>query len=433
MYNFLEPKLSPKVSSSAAALDSYEVTNLISENFIIKSRGFVAHTIIKPPVDITFELICPINIHYMILWTTLGNQKCTSLEIFARTNNKEFRSIATANFTTNGIIFCNNRIYSVNNPPENIDQSFHLCFFKHTAFRSFTTASNIKVRILRTERTVPCLGKIEIWGKPSKMCSSVTINTIDRLMQKPLKVVNEGTSELKHKNAIEEWRVPEEFKDTITYEVMAIPITLPSGNTVDQSTLEKYIQNEASYGRSASDPFTGQKFTDTRKPVFNAALKTRIDMFLIKNSNQEETFTIKRTLGNKININDTQNKFNGIKRDLNDNLHKEAKKIKSNNNELMVVRNVKYNDLDENLNDAINKTINSSNFTNFTDEANVVSTTDTKSECVKCKSDNNLYVVPCNHLYCRNCLLDVCKSLKCEECGQEFSKSDPKKFHYKTN
>lgn len=51
--------------------------------------------------------------------------------------------------------------------------------------------------------------------------------------------------------------VPERFLDEITYELMALPMLLPSGHFVDRSTLEKLQHTDSVYGRPPSDPFTG--------------------------------------------------------------------------------------------------------------------------------------------------------------------------------
>lgn len=51
--------------------------------------------------------------------------------------------------------------------------------------------------------------------------------------------------------------VPEHFLDEITYELMALPMLLPSGHFVDRSTLDKLQHTDSMYGRPPSDPFTG--------------------------------------------------------------------------------------------------------------------------------------------------------------------------------
>lgn len=77
--------------------------------------------------------------------------------------------------------------------------------------------------------------------------------------------------------------VPDDFLDPITQEVMVLPMLLPSGMSVDNSTLEEHQKREATWGRAPNDPFTGVPFTATSRPVPNPQLKSRIDHFLLKN------------------------------------------------------------------------------------------------------------------------------------------------------
>lgn len=60
---------------------------------------------------------------------------------------------------------------------------------------------------------------------------------------------------------ISERDVPPEFLDKITYDVMQVPMLLPSGHCVDRSTLEKLSNSDALYGRPPTDPFTGTQMT----------------------------------------------------------------------------------------------------------------------------------------------------------------------------
>ncbi|XP_067088011.1 RING finger protein 37 [Osmerus mordax] len=76
--------------------------------------------------------------------------------------------------------------------------------------------------------------------------------------------------------------VPEEFLDPLTQEVMALPMLLPSGASVDLSTLEEYRRREATWGRAPNDPFTAVPFTPDAGPLPNPHLKSRIDRFLLQ-------------------------------------------------------------------------------------------------------------------------------------------------------
>lgn len=76
--------------------------------------------------------------------------------------------------------------------------------------------------------------------------------------------------------------VPEEFLDPITQEVMLLPMLLPNGVSVDNSTLEEYQKREATWCRPPNDPFTGVPFTASSQPLPNPQLKSRIDQFLLR-------------------------------------------------------------------------------------------------------------------------------------------------------
>lgn len=76
--------------------------------------------------------------------------------------------------------------------------------------------------------------------------------------------------------------IPEEFLDPITQEVMLLPMLLPSGVSVDNTTLEEHQKREATWGRAPNDPFTGVPFTSSSQPLPNPQLKGRIDQFLLQ-------------------------------------------------------------------------------------------------------------------------------------------------------
>lgn len=407
MYNFIESKFLPKVSTKSAALDDYEVDNLISNNSFIKSRGFLGYISTKPPVDLEFTLICPVSIHYICLDTVLGTQRSTGIEILAGNSKSEFSTIARAVFDKEGVVFCNSRIYSRNNLPVDSNKYF-VSFFRSNMFRTFLNADKLIVRIFRTERSVPCLAKIEVWGKVSKYCSAVVLNTIKDIVNQSSQLDSKPVQKYVLENV--EFEIPEDFKDALTFDLMAIPMTLPSGHSVDQSTLEKCLANDNMYGRQASDPFTGLQYTSTRKPVLNVALKARIDMFLLQNSHKSELANVKRTVGRKRVLNEQDNYYNNNKRTFNN--IQDSKDIVSSNST---------------LEEAIHKVMNSSNFIRFTE--NPAENIKTKC-CELCKEEENMYVLPCEHLYCRKCLLQICKNLTCSTCKRTFLKEQAKRYHF---
>jgi len=90
-------------------------------------------------------------------------------------------------------------------------------------------------------------------------------------------------------------RIPDRYLDEITYEIMLVPMLLPSGHYVDQSTIDKFTSTENSWGRPSADPFTGVPFSSTTKPKFCANLKTQIDKFVTQN--RQEFSDLGNTLG----------------------------------------------------------------------------------------------------------------------------------------
>ena len=55
---------------------------------------------------------------------------------------------------------------------------------------------------------------------------------------------------------------PTKLLDEITFEVMVLPMLLPSGHCVDQSTLDKLARADTACGRPPTDPFTGNLTSD---------------------------------------------------------------------------------------------------------------------------------------------------------------------------
>ena len=172
----------------------------------------------------------------------------------------------------------------------------------HASVRS---CSHLLIKI--TWATIPVLHKLEIWGIPSTLNNGFIINNLYELLStfspKPeastTKLFINSDKQLDNSDQllqtghiqdcsvserVTDVDVPKEFIDPITFFIMTIPLLLPSGNTIDRSTLDKYIIEEEKYGRLPSDPFTGIVFHDRQQPVPNSSLKSRIDEYLLKNS-----------------------------------------------------------------------------------------------------------------------------------------------------
>lgn len=388
MFNFLDSKLLPKILLKPLATDSYEADNLISTDFSSKARGFIAYPSSKPPVELEFEFLCAVNISYIVLNTSVGNHRCSGIELFAKNSAGDYCSIARAIYEAPVVVFCNKRDYSIANPPPCgvLKNTAELNFLKSCAFKFFLNATGLKIVIFRTQRSVPCLASVQVWGQPARTCSKKTVETLQKLVLEKVPVA--GPVEAK----TPQFKIPDEFKDDLTYQLMSIPYTLPSGKTVDYTTLEKHVESEKAFGRKPGDPFTGAKFTETLKPVLNVALKSRIDMFLLRNSHETATFNLKRTL----RLGSAPKRFKGP------------------------IKSPHLNGSSTELDVLIHKAKTDPSFTSF-----FSSNECTEKSCAFCKETfQSLYELPCKHFYCRKCLLAICADCVCTECKTVFTKRD---------
>lgn len=135
------------------------------------------------------------------------------------------------------------------------------------------------------------LKALSVWGQPAKCCPAKHVEEIQKALeaterQIPRTVSVSSVFPPKRPQKPPESQslsVPEEFLDPITQEVMVLPMLLPSGVSVDHSTLEEYQKREATWGRTPNDPFTSVPFTASSQPLPNPQLKSRIDHFLLQN------------------------------------------------------------------------------------------------------------------------------------------------------
>ncbi|XP_047236271.1 RING finger protein 37 isoform X2 [Girardinichthys multiradiatus] len=133
------------------------------------------------------------------------------------------------------------------------------------------------------------LKTLAVWGQPARCCPTEEVERVKRLheanekrVERPVFFaphVRQTTQTLQDRLSIS---IPEDFLDPLTQEVMMLPMLLPSGMSVDSSTLEEYQKREATWGRPPNDPFTGVPFTSTCQPLPNPQLKSRIDHFLLQ-------------------------------------------------------------------------------------------------------------------------------------------------------
>lgn len=199
--------------------------------------------------------------------------------------------------------------------------------------KNLSLVKSLRVRIIKTSASsVPALASVDAWGYLAYSCPAPLARTIlskwrriIKQLQQPVYASNaagataaavdgahlhrgehtgnkEATSPHQHAEGrpslpADDFQIPEEFLDGLTFEIMALPVRLPSGNVIDERTLERFTEQEAAWGRSPSDPFTGQLITDTRRPLYDTSLKQRIDAFLLSESHRPCLRNVPRTVG----------------------------------------------------------------------------------------------------------------------------------------
>ncbi|XP_029294621.1 LOW QUALITY PROTEIN: RING finger protein 37 [Cottoperca gobio] len=133
---------------------------------------------------------------------------------------------------------------------------------------------------------------LAVWGQPARCCPAEEVERIkkvheasERRLLRPTffaPSVSQTKQPIQAPTPPSNLSIPEEFHDPITQEVMMLPMLLPSGVSVDNTTLEEHQKREATWGRPPNDPFTGVPFTSTSQPLPNPQLKSRIDHFILQ-------------------------------------------------------------------------------------------------------------------------------------------------------
>lgn len=319
LINFCDGRALPNVSCDKVFTDSNPVENLISLQYNERLKGFIGENFVRPPVNVTIQFPCNIEVYRITINPIVGAQKSCGYEIFSCSdkvdtspllqNRKADKCCKSSFFVPIGkILLTELGSFCFTNPNfrgerESIDNVSPINQYKynktlcHGRPSALNFVSHITVRITRTVGgSAVCIKTLEVWGRPSKSSPSYIESKLKELFRsnaKPSELVdtfisklgendkNTYTNDIILKNSVE---IPEDFVDCITQEIMTVPVLLPCGKNIDQSTLDKHVSTEGSWGRMPNDPFTGLVFDRLRKPVPNIALKGRIDQFVLSHS-----------------------------------------------------------------------------------------------------------------------------------------------------
>lgn len=328
--NLCLPQFRPRVFCNKISADGYEVENIISEDLARRNRGFRCEYFIKPPVHITITFpfnidICRINIDT----SSGGHPPFTGMDIFTATstskmcwNSQEcgqpamgcqgadkelFALVGKVLLRNQSKATFNNRGFKPRHPFHHTDNviSYHGSSCQdlwNKGQYSLGNVTHLKICITHIAGGAPCsIKRVEVWGQPAKTCPKEVVESVYQVafmslpnsFGQPRPASPMESNHLSYNNSDNAQHslselanilqdVPEEFLDPITLEIMTFPMILPSGKVVDQSTLDKCNQSEASWGRMPSDPFTGVPYTSQSQSLPHPSLKARIDYFLLQ-------------------------------------------------------------------------------------------------------------------------------------------------------
>ncbi|KAG4080147.1 hypothetical protein HA402_008218 [Bradysia odoriphaga] len=359
--------------------------------------------------------MCPIQLMSIKIWPEVGSLKSTGIDIFTTINGRS-EKIAICNDLTmseNNVVFCR----LDNSSDQGLPQSKKCFFFRN--FRANAKIDKFTIRIWKTRNSsVPAIKKIEVWGKVThkSALNEQVLNlwrSRDAGFQNPdhstphqSNTTNTSHQPTRSNEASNQIEIPDELCDAITHQIMTVPMTLPSGKTVDQSTIEKFNKIEATWGREPSDPFTGLAFTNNRKPIFNSALKSSIDILMTKYPNASQLSDVPRTVGG-IGCANGKRFVESIEMSSSDN-GKRQKYFEHSLNGIDVSGPAKY---------LCRAT---------TEEANKIS-------CYQCQSTDELYRIKIcgKDFICRNCLFKIDFN-ECDgecRCHRLFSRTDVERYY----
>jgi len=287
-----------RLDGSCISREDYSVENLISCDAVLRKRGFLCETFIRPPVSLTIRFPFAFDVKYVVIGTRVGGQKSSGFQLSVGRNDC-VQKICSAITEKEVIVFHDN-----NTDLSDCGNDCDKRCFNISASRNIRSAEKLSVRIFKTANSIPAVGKLEVWGNiscsvPEEVRQAAICNWEEvrkpKEKQTETAVARPAVTE-KHSDVL---KICDDFLDSITCEVMTCPMVLPSGKYVDRSTVEKCIEHDTMYGRAPCDPFTGIPLTDTLKPMPVPELKGRIDAFLMKHADSDHIKCIPRTVGKR--------------------------------------------------------------------------------------------------------------------------------------
>ena len=149
-----------------------------------------------------------------------------------------------------------------------------------------TNCSTIKITIKRRWRLTSCALKyLQIWAVLSNSIPFQILSRLEQIISPPRSKSTCTNDKISSESLSKSIETPSEFLDSLTFNIMLIPMLLPSGHLIDRTTLEKCVEEDLRWCRLPRDPFTLEAFTEMTQPIVAQQLKVRIDRFLTEHQN----------------------------------------------------------------------------------------------------------------------------------------------------
>lgn len=360
-------------------------------------------TFIRPPVNIKIYFKKAIKLDKIIIMSKLNTHNTNGFVIstsiddhnanckFSKITYKQISKVI--NEESNKLII-NKYIFQrrvFNNDTNNLDTKIQ--YFSTNCMKYLNSIHSINIELIRTANsTSACIKALNIFG-----------NLVDNHDIKH-ECINEiaSCSNIKEKLSNE---IPVEFLDEITHEIMTMPILLPSGHIVDQTSLDKYFDEQRLLNSNfkPNDPFTRIEFNNiTYKPIINDKLKARINHYLLNN---KPNLSLTSSNVQKSCLSYNESKSSKRKFETNEEIFKELVKPK------IIELNMNNEKIEQNATTSI------TNCLNKRVKIEVI-------ECCCCLNRNNLNlyeISTCKHVYCRDCIFKL--NNLCLICKNKFLNS----------
>ncbi|XP_072353708.1 RING finger protein 37 [Scyliorhinus torazame] len=514
--NFCLPHFSPRIQCNKVCADGYEVSNLISADPVKRKCGFRAEYFIKPPLHVTISFPFNVELCRVDIDVSARLQNSMGLDIYTCTTcsrNVMWNEVSTQNSQLADQAFSDNDVFMLVGKTTLKNQN--KVSFRHKAFKarapfndqsavadgtfvqdlwnkgqfSLTNINHLRICITYVSGgSLPCIRRVDVWGQPSRSSPRKVIESIYRVYQKhqagqsvPI-VTKENVSVAQSSDIpslqpdvsgspMTNGNIPEEFLDPITSEIMVLPMLLPCGKVIDQSTLDKYSRCEATWGRVPNDPFTNVPFSRHSKPVPHSTLKARLDCFLLHNTIPDRA-VVGRTRVGFVASSAVKRKSDYAQEDITSptsegmsagaggnsaamsdcdekRFKTEVKELQEPGQDLGMVSHEQRlsQSLDSALASALStlpsftarqrpdKQLEAGSIPDYTQERNPSSSDEACSSCNKTFSAYSenvvVYRMLCGHLICRPCLSERRKSssFSCLKCNRTLSTSDVVRVH----